>query len=110
MVTDTTIAKTIAEQLGNGTLFMLGVRGLETIEAGRGLMFAVKGSPNKINRIQIVLAADDTYTMRFCWTRGPKWTVRQEFTGVYAEDLHDFIERETGLRTRMPRVIMGGAR
>lgn len=110
-MTDTTIAKTIALQIGNGTFFMLGSRGsLAECDSGRGLMFAIKGSPNKINRIQIVLDPDDTYTMRFCWTRSTTWTVRKEVTGVYAEDMHDIIERETGLRTRMPRVLMGGAR
>jgi len=106
------IARKIVEQLGAGTLFMLGAKGsVETVFDDRGIMFKIKGTP-KINRISIVLDPDDTYTMSFIWARparapwvgGTTYTARKVVHGLHADQLHEIIESTTGLATRMPNV------
>jgi len=108
------IVRTIIEQVGRGTFFMLGTKDdVVSCAEGRGIHFAVRGSPKKINRVEIVLAGDDTYTVSFHKIRyasaryGYERKTIAEFEGIYADGLHDIIEKYTGLVTRMPRIIRG---
>jgi hypothetical protein len=98
---DLTVANTIRAQLGVVTLAMLGAH--EFVGWPDGLQFAIKGSPKKITKVWIALAPGDTYTVRFYRGRGVNLAVVAEHEGVYVDQLHDIIEHETGLYTRLAR-------
>jgi hypothetical protein len=92
------IARNIVEQLGNGTLAMLGARNL--LAGERDLTFKIMGS-KKATHIKIALAADDTYTVTFMKVRSLNVTTVAEETMVYVDSLHKTIEAHTGLYTRL---------
>lgn len=77
---------------------MLGASAL--IAAEDSLQFAIKGS-RKVSKIRIVLAPNDTYVVEFWNGRGAKLEKVAELHGVHVEQLHDVIESQTGLSTRM---------
>jgi hypothetical protein len=100
------IAMEIMRQMGgqNKLKAMLGIKGYLTVGASKGfqggldLMFQnkVKTAPN---RVEILLADNDTYTVRFY--RDSK--KMQEEEDVYADDLMDLFERSTGLYLTLAR-------
>jgi len=111
------IVRIIIEQLTPGTIFMLGGKDtVVSIEDGRGIRFVVRQSPRRVNQLELVLAADDTYTLRFM--RITNATLHRSFKiettalveGLHHDQLHEAIERHTGLCARMPRVIFGSPR
>ena len=65
-----------------------------------GLGFRIKGS-KKANLIQIKLRGDDTYTMEFWKVRGLQVELVSQLEGVYVNQLHDLIAKETELCTRL---------
>jgi len=93
-----TIAKTIANQIGNPALFMLGAKNL--IDHGDALSFRVRGS-KAVNYIKITLTPADLYTMEFGKVWGSKYTVKNVEDGMYFDMLRDAIERNTGLYTSL---------
>lgn len=100
-----TPAQIIADQLGRGTLYMLGARGTVCASSdGRSLCFQIKGCRH-VNAIKITLDPSDTYTVEFRKIgnarSGFRMSVVREVEGVYADSLHTLIERETGLATRL---------
>jgi len=95
---DMTVANTIREQLGRMALVMLGASDFVYDESS--LQFSIKGS-RVANKVRIVLDPDDTYTVEFWKGRGIKMARVSEFDGVYADQLHDLIESETGLYTSL---------
>jgi hypothetical protein len=96
------IAETIREQLGRGSLFMVGAKQLVAEE--RALRFRIMRNAKGITHVRIELASDDTYIVELLTVRGAK--VRSTtVNGVYVDALHDTLERETGLAWRMPRVF-----
>lgn len=103
------VAKTISESLGGGTLFMLGAKNL--VDHGDGLSFRVRGS-KRVNYVKITLDPSDTYSVEFKKIgRAPSFKVTEvsDFSMVYVDRLHDLIESETGLYTRMPTVRRMGS-
>ena len=102
------IARTIIEQLGRGTLFMLGAKNL--VDHGDGLSFRIRGS-KAANYVEIKLDAGlDLYNVEIKKIgRAPSFKVKDvaSHKGVYADMLHELIENATGLATRMPRVHFG---
>jgi hypothetical protein len=93
------IAQGIMHQLGRRALFMLGAK--EFTSGGEfHLRFRIRGS-RKVNVVQINLDPTDTYTVRFSWTHGVKFTLVEEHTNIYVDQLHGLIERVTGLLTRL---------
>ncbi len=58
---------------------------------------------NGANHVKISLAADDTYTVEFTAQRNWSNTLRRsettkgKFEGIYADQLRELFERETGL-------------
>lgn len=93
--------KTLLEQLGTGTLYMLGASGLVYDNTNDRLTFRVKGSP-KANCIRIALdRVTDTYTVEFLKIRGLTCKAVADFSLVYADQLHKLIESQTGLYTRL---------
>ena len=112
MATDMTVSKTIAEQLGKPTLFMLGaladLKKRPLVGGENSLMFSImRGAKNGINKIRIVLEPSDTYTVEFIKVgRAPRYEVKlvSKHEGIYVDALHDLIYRETDLEVRVPRV------
>ncbi len=111
------VARTIIDKLSPGTIFMLGGEGsVLPIADGRGIRFAVKASPKRVNRIEIELAPTDTFTIRFQHVSFGRSTGKFKIedlvtsTDIYVDALHSTLELHTGLAARMPRVVFGAAR
>lgn len=98
MNTTMQVAETIRQQIGNGALAMLGASML--VGDVDSLMFAIKGC-RKGNKLRIVLAADDTYTVELWKIRGVTFAKVTELSNVYADALHQVIESMTGLCTKI---------
>ena len=97
-------ADIIVQQLGRPgrALNMLGAKSLLAIEDGKGLQFRIGRNPKGVSSIGIVLdEASDTYTVAFWRIRGLDITKLSEHEGIHADRLHDLLESETGLRTRL---------
>lgn len=93
------VAQVILEQLGRGTLAMLGAHTL--VSSNDSLTFRVRGC-TKINCIKIELDASDTYTMTFYKVGGKRMLVTVALeTMIYVDCLHRTIEAHTGLATRL---------
>ena len=93
-----TIAATIQSQIGNRAFAMLGA--FNFLDHGDALGFRVKGS-RKANHIKVTLNADDTYTLTFSKIRGYNIKAVSTVAGVYVGNMHDAIERATGLYTSL---------
>jgi hypothetical protein len=96
-----TVAQTIAQQLGNGTLAMLGAKNL--LSDYTSLSFKISGS-KKCTNIKIALEANDTYTVTFykITKRNYQFNIQEESVEmVYADSLHRTIEAHTELRTKL---------
>ena len=92
------IATTIYNQIGKRTFFMLGAK---NIGAGENyLQFQIRGS-KKYTHIKIELNGKDLYDMTFY--KCGKFEIKNQttFNDVHVEDLHQFIESETGLVTKL---------
>ena len=93
------IAQTIAQQLGNKALFMIGAKNLM---AGKDyLQMRLGRNSGNWNALKIALNGLDLYDMTFYKLR--KLTVTKEKTvdNIYCDQLCDIIESETGLRTSL---------
>jgi len=97
------VAETILKQLGAVTLAMLGAH--EFVAGPDSLQFAIKGS-RRASKIRIVLDEDDTYNVEFWTGRGVDMHRFAKRSGVYVEQLHELIERETGLFTHYAQPVM----
>ena len=96
--TDLSVAKTIAQQIGNRAFQMMGT--MNKMGTANSLVFNLRGSPLGIDKIEVILQPSDTYTLRF-WRLGcGKNSIKLIDTveGVYADGLHLAIESKTGLR------------
>ena len=93
-----TVGKIIADQIGNKTFFMLGAKNLLAIE--QGLSFRIRGS-KAVNYVKIVLNAMDTYDIEYGKVWGSNYKVKATEEGIYCDMLHDSIERNTGLYTKL---------
>jgi hypothetical protein len=92
------IAKTIYNQLGNKSLFMIGAKNFVFDE--NSLSFRVRGS-NKVNLINIKLNGLDLYDMTFYKISGSKCNVVKYELGIYNDMLNTMIEENTGLYTNL---------
>jgi len=95
----------ILSQLGGRALFMIGAKQKILIDCG--VQFKIGRNHRQINHVSVVLDADDTYTITFgalrC-KRGdcvPTLKVKAAHSGVYADQLHQLIESETGMYTSL---------
>lgn len=95
------IGTTILAQLGgNKFVAMTGARNLIALE--KGLQFDLPRNASKANRVQIVLAGSDLYTIAFYKARGLNCDkVGQDKNGLFADQLASAIEAITGLATRL---------
>ncbi len=92
------IAKTIQEQIGHKALYMLGAKNL--LDHGDALSFRVRGS-KAVNYIKITLNGKDLYDMEFGKIWGMNYKVKATHNDSYADMMHDLIESETGLYTKL---------
>ena len=106
------VASTILLQLGGRRfLVMTGARDLQTLgqtavrEGARGGLRLRINRTNyerrKVNRVEILLDADDTYTVRSSFVRVGKATTVAEQSDVYCDQLQDVFERQTGMLTSL---------
>ena len=98
---ESTVAQVIYSQLGHRTFKMLGAHTL--IDHGNALSFKIRGS-RKVNYVKITLKPDDTYTVEFKKLgRAPGFKVKDvaRLSGIYVDQLHELIEYNTGLYTRL---------
>jgi hypothetical protein len=97
------IAKTIAQQIGNKALFMMGAKSLS--DTGNGLTIRIPRS-NGIQYIEIKLdAGKDLYNIRFYRITGTKFTVVSEEKEIFVNMLHSIISSHTGLDLQAPNVV-----
>ncbi len=112
-MTNIKIANIILKQLG-GNKFSFMVGGSDYCIIEFGIQFKVKNGRNQkrkaVNLVQIVLASDDTYTIRTKYIRGFNISDRDEVSGVYVEQLIPTFESMTGLYTSMGNsvIVLGG--
>jgi len=92
------IATTIRDQIGRPALFMLGAKNLMAHQSS--LSFRIRGS-SKVNYVKVTLNGNDLYDMEFGKVWGHNYTIKAEAKDVYADQLHDLIETNTGLYTRL---------
>lgn len=100
-MSDLTVAKTIAEQMG-GTRRLIAFLGAQNFVGGDDfLMFRFKKmGVSEANKCKITLDADDTYTMElFNIGNAPmyNYTTVYKGEGLYADMLVDIFESETHL-------------
>jgi hypothetical protein len=100
------IAEEILRQLGGGRFkVMTGSKDFTVIK--NGLRFKVGSNSKRVNAMEIVLDADDTYTVRAMWVQMSRktfqvtTTMRDEMSGVYNDMLQDVFTRMTGMYTHL---------
>lgn len=103
------VAQTILAQLGGGGALklMLGANTFSShADEGLGaLSFRFKGC-RKVNYIKIILAGNDTYSVRFSKVGKYEYDVVAFETDVYCDQLTETFRRVTGLETRVPRIVV----
>jgi len=93
------VAQTILQQIGAGTLALLGAHSL--MSTPFGVYFAIGRNPKSITKIAVTLDPSDTYTIQFWKGRGVNMKLVAEESDVYVDQLHSMIEQHTMLRTRL---------
>ena len=96
---DMTVAKTIASQIGNKALFMIGAKNLAGSE--NSLHFKVGRNSMGVTHVVVTLNSLDLYDMEFLSCRGTSRKVKAEANGVYDDMLRKLIETHTGLYTSL---------
>ena len=95
----TTIATTIYAQLG-GRRFAAMIGAKQVALAERKVTVTFPRSRG-VNRLEVELDNDDTYTVKFQYEHGVKLATKAEFANVYAADLQEMFEHVTGLYTSL---------
>ncbi len=98
-MSDLTVARTIAQQLGRETLVMLGARNLVGNE--NSLTFKIALNAKRVTHIKITLTPMDVYTVEFIRIRMHNVTILETVENVYVDMLHEVIEKGTGLYTHI---------
>jgi hypothetical protein len=94
------VAQTIAKQLGNRALVMLGA--YDFVAGDDFFQFAFKGCKTA-NVLIIRLESNDTYTLEFHkrGRRATDWKLVNRVESIHADQLHETIESHTGLYTNL---------
>jgi hypothetical protein len=104
------IAKTIVAQLGGFSLLKLLLGTRQLVFNDRGIRFDIQGCA-KINNVQIDYDAGmDLYKMKFFHLSERKASLNlvAEYDDIYADQLCDMIESETGLFLEPMRIQIAG--
>lgn len=91
---DLTIAQTISDQIGRRAFLMMGTK--HKLGGENFLSFDIHGCP-QFNKIQVTLEPDDTYKVEFFKFRKFECVNYLERDMIYAENLNQCIETNTGL-------------
>lgn len=95
------VANTIIAQLG-GRKFCMMTGAKNLVGSTNSIQFAIgAGAKNKINKVRVVLDADDTYTVEFFNIRGTTVKTVAKHEGVYCDMLQDIFTIETGFYCTM---------
>ncbi len=78
---------------------MIGTKRIFTIEKGLRINLSCRGA--KANRIEITLNPLDYYDMKFYRVRAGEVKEVASEEDVFCGDMHDIIEKHTGLYTRL---------
>jgi len=89
------VAKTISKQLGNKALTMMGAKNL--VAGKNDLSFRIGRNSKGVNYVKITLNSMDTYDVEFGNIRGMNYKIKKAVDGVYVDNLHDVIEKNTGM-------------
>ena len=100
--TDLAVADMILAQLG-GRRFSAMTGARDFLGGPDALQFSIPRNASKANKVRIVLAGDDTYTVEFWSVRRHGLDCRQVYglAGVYCDQLREIFEAQTGLRTSL---------
>lgn len=97
------VARTIASQIGRGSMRMLGAK--DFVGDTKSLTFRIGRNAKGVSHIRITLDPDDTYTVEFLAVRRSKnppyvdKKVLSSHANTYVDALHRTIETGTGLYT-----------
>lgn len=91
------IAKTIAEQIGNRAFMMIGGKNL--CDHGDALSFKIGRNSKSVNYVKVTLNSMDTYDVVYSWVTKNGIKERSRDEGMYFDMLRDSIERNTGMYT-----------
>ncbi len=99
MKTMQSVAKTILQQIGHKSLYMIGAKNF--IGSDNGLSFKIERNCKSISHIQIKLNGLDLYDMTFLRVRMCEAKTLSVVENVYFEQLNQIIKSETGLNTNL---------
>lgn len=109
---NTMVAETILNQLG-GNRFVAMTGAKKFFTNGNDMCCTIGRNASKANRLQIILDADDTYTMKFIKFTGERLNRKtltytpakvetiKEINGVYCDQLEELFTDVTGMYTRL---------
>lgn len=90
----------IAEQIGHKAFYMLGAKHKAYCNKGKYFIFQISGC-RKISHIKIELAPWDLYNIVFIKCVKFESKEVKRIDGIYADQLHELIENNTGLATKL---------
>jgi hypothetical protein len=97
------VAKIIAEQIGNRALFMIGAKDL--VGSENSLTFKIGRNANSVSHIRVTLQPSDTYlveSIRVRKSRGvPESKILDNRDDVYFDMLREVISNLTGMATSL---------
>lgn len=94
------IATTILNQIG-GRQFIAMTGSKNFVNTGNGLLMKLSRNAAGAQYLKITLNAWDLYDMEFYSVRGVDIKVKQNVSGVYADQLATIFESTTGLFTKL---------
>ncbi len=100
--TDLTVANTILGQLG-GARFTTMTGARDFVAAPYALHFSIPRAKRGINKVRVMLSADDTYVVTFFKYARHTWTCTEihAVSGVFADNLQAVFTDVTGLFARL---------
>lgn len=99
MATDTTVSKTILEQLG-GRKFIVMTGATNLTGSDNALTMKIGRNAKSVSHVRITLVLD-MYTMEFIRVRGTKITTVASHEMVYSDMLQSIFTKETGMYTSL---------
>ena len=90
----------VIKQLGGGRF--VAMTGAKDFFIGpKGIVFKIGRNSKGVNYVRINLNSMDTYDIEFLQVRKFKEKIKSQAKGVYADQLRDAFEQNTGLRTSL---------
>lgn len=93
------VATIIRDQLGHKTLYMIGAKNLLATE--NSLSFKIMRNAKGVSHVKITLTSMDEYDMQFLSCRAGNVKIKSEVKGRHFNELHETIESNTGLYTKL---------